>query len=283
MDNNSKKLFKIGNTKSIAYLFIGLLLVASVIVLVDLYRDKAIVKLTPSQQNKIVNLNIDLIERPPSNLNFDTKTILSYPNEFIYAYVNLPLDYTYGSNSIPLALAALISPPGDFLELGMGLFSTPLLHKIAHQQKRHLYSVDTDLDWMNKFIIYNVTLEHKMYHLKSKDDISKYGLEKNWSLVLIDHIYGSLRAFNAIAFAQNAQIVVVHDSEKTGEAGYMFGKNNMTGHFKYVCKFSLFSKRQKTYVSTTLMSNFIDLEAILTPAFQKVKTDYGHIPCDSSL
>ena len=27
----------------------------------------------------------------------------------------------------------------------------------------------------------------------------------------------------------------------------------------------------------------IDLETILTPAFKKVKTDYGHIPCDNSL
>ena len=197
--------------------------------------------------------------------------------------MNLPLDYSYGSNSIPLALAALISPPGDFLELGMGLFSTPLLHKIAYHQKRHLISVDTDLEWMNKFIIYNVTQEHKLYHLKCKDDIYKFGLEREWSLVLVDHIYGNMRAFNAIAFAQKAQLVVVHDSEKTSAAGYMYEKNNMTGHFKYICKFNLFTKGQSGYVSTTLMSNLIDLETILTPAFQKVKTDYGHIPCDISL
>ena len=122
-----------------------------------------------------------------------------------------------------------------------------------------------------------------MYHLKSQDEVNKYGIEKNWSLVLIDHIYGSMRGFNAIAFAQKAQIVVVHDSQKTSDSFYMFGKNNMTGHFKNVCKFTLFrAKKGEKYISTTLMSNFIDLEAVLTPAFQKAKTDYGHISCDSS-
>lgn len=275
----------IGSTKSISYLFIGLASVI-VIVLVSFYREKVdeIIKPSPKiQQNRIRNFNIDLNERSPKGLHLDTKTILAYPNEFIYAYVNLPLDYFYGSNLIPLALAALISSPGDFLELGMGLFSTPLLHKIAHHQKRHLISIDTNLEWMNKFIIYNVTRKHKLYHLKSKDELNNYGLEREWSLVLIDHCYSETRAFNAIAFAQKAQLVVVHDSEKAAERAYMYEKKNMTGYFKHVCKFNLLRKPENGYSSTTLMSNFIDLEAILKPAFQKVKTDYGHIPCDNSL
>ena len=135
------------------------------------------------------------------------------------------------------------------------------------------------------YYIYKVTQEHRLYHLKSKDEINKYGLDREWSLVLVDHVNGNTRAFNAIALVQKAKIVVVHDSEKVAENIYMFEKNNMTGYFnfKYVCKFNLFTKSKSGYVSTTLMSNFIDLETILTPAFKKVKTDYGHIPCDNSL
>ena len=44
--------------------------------------------------------------------------IAQKPNDFVLKYVNLPYDYKYGSNSIPLAICALISG-GDLLELGM--------------------------------------------------------------------------------------------------------------------------------------------------------------------
>ena len=44
--------------------------------------------------------------------------ILEKPNDAILKYVNLPYDYKYGSNSIPLTVAALVSD-GDLLELGM--------------------------------------------------------------------------------------------------------------------------------------------------------------------
>jgi len=44
--------------------------------------------------------------------------ILKRPNEFVLKYVNLPYDYKYGSNSIPLAISSLICD-GDLLELGM--------------------------------------------------------------------------------------------------------------------------------------------------------------------
>ncbi len=44
--------------------------------------------------------------------------IFKRPNEFVLKYVNLPYDYKYGSNSIPLAISSLICD-GDLLELGM--------------------------------------------------------------------------------------------------------------------------------------------------------------------
>ena len=120
------------------------------------------------ESKQLIDFNL-AFEKAPFRSDFGMNSLFQFPNEYIYAYVNLPLDYYFGSNLIPLALATLITPPGDFLELGMGLFSTPLLHKIAHHQKRNLVSIDTDLKWMTKFIIYNFTQEHKIYHLKSND------------------------------------------------------------------------------------------------------------------
>ena len=68
-----------------------------------------------------------------SNSFFDNKKneeniydmILKNPNDFAFKYVNLPLDYGYGSNSIPLAICGLIAD-GDLLELGMVIDSNNL-------------------------------------------------------------------------------------------------------------------------------------------------------------
>lgn len=236
----------------------------------------------PSFSEKIALANSN---PPPIDQKFSMDALVANPNEFIYAYVNLPVSPDYGSNAVPLTMAALAAPPGDFLELGMGFYSTPLLHKIARDQQRRLVSVDTDFDWMNKFIIYNSTSLHSLYYLNGYAELESYGLDRKWSLVLVDHKFATKRPLNAIAFAQNAQIVVAHDTEKRSE-GYMWMKNKMTEHFKYVCKFSLFVRKQRdheSYVSTTLMSNFIDLTALLKPAFDKVITEFGHKSCDVNL
>ena len=116
----------------------------------------------------------------------------------VFRYVPLPLDYKYGSNSIPLAVACIlaISSSGDaILELGMGSFSTPLLHSIAASNQRMLVSVDTDLNWLEKFLIYNKTSNHLIYHLEESEQMLTFGLDKTWSLVLVDHIDESKRFF----------------------------------------------------------------------------------------
>ncbi len=75
-------------------------------------------------------LKINMPFSIPKNFNFKSNdtpdptsmptfnNILKRPNEFVLKYVNLPYDYKYGSNSIPLAISSLICD-GDLLELGM--------------------------------------------------------------------------------------------------------------------------------------------------------------------
>ena len=88
--------------------------------------------------------------------------LLKNPNDVILRYVNLPYDYKYGSNSIPMAVSALLAE-GDFLELGLGMFSTPLLHKIAVDKNVKAYSIDSQHDWALKFTFYNLTDNHLVY------------------------------------------------------------------------------------------------------------------------
>lgn len=131
----------------------------------------------------LIYQNKQLIRRQKNSYFFGNKISDSFsenPIETLYRYVSLPIDYKYGSNSIPLAVAAL-STKGDILELGMGMFSTPLLHKVAIDQGRKLVSVDTEFEWVEKFAPYNISSSHKVYFL-SMDDLMVYGLEKNGDL-----------------------------------------------------------------------------------------------------
>ena len=200
------------------------------------------------------------------------------PNDFVFKYVKLPIDYGFGSNLIPLAVAALATT-GDILELGMGKFSTTLLHEISSNFDRDLISVDTNSDWVNQFAHYNSTNYHRVFSV-SYENLFTYGQDGRWGLVLIDHTNASSRYFNVIRFAKNARMVVVHDAEKINEKIYLYEKYNIASHFKYACKFSLYlSKSHTLYVSTLLLSNYIDMTEI-NQILSRIKTENGHVACD---
>ena len=69
-------------------------------------------------QNLIPNKNN--ASKSATNLKTIYDVILEKPNEIVLKYINLPYDYKYGSNSIPLVVSSLICN-GDLLELGMVL------------------------------------------------------------------------------------------------------------------------------------------------------------------
>ena len=164
----------------------------------------------------------------------------------------------------------------------MGRFSTPLLHKVSVDSNRILISVDNDLNWINQLLEYNGTELHRLIHLKSKDNMHTFGLDRSWAMVLVDHKYGEERYMDVINFAKQARLVVLHDAEKMAEQGYQYEKNRVRDSYKFACKFSIFRDPSKSiYASTLILSNFIDLK-IFEVIFDKVKTPFGHVSCDLS-
>ena len=225
--------------------------------------------------NKVTYVNCSLINKIKND---HYENLIESPNDAVFKYITLPLDYTYGSNSIPLTVASLISK-GDLLELGMGLFSTPLLHNIAAHNNRKIVSVDTSYDWLKRFLIYNLTKTHEIYHV-SESNLYEFGLNKKWGLVLVDHAKGGERYRNVISFSKLAEIVVLHDAEKMSENGYKYEHNKVRSYFLYACKFSVYPNAQKDfYTSTLILSNFIKLD-FLDGIFNRIKTDYGHVGCN---
>ena len=198
--------------------------------------------------------------------------LLDNPNDKILEYINLPYEYSYGSNSIPLVVSALLTE-GDLLELGMGMYSTPLLHKLAVSKRAQAVSIDTKLEWANHFTFYNLTNNHLVYAMDYKD-MNLFGLDKMWGLVLVDHGQADTRHINIHNFANISQIVIAHDAEDTSEHMYKYEKNRIRPLFKYSSRFSVFHQDKSTYTGTLILSNFIDVNKFHA-IFNKIKTDYG--------
>jgi hypothetical protein len=204
--------------------------------------------------------------------------ILNDPMKYIRKYVKLPFDYGFGSNSIPLTITSLLTT-GDVLELGMGFFSTPLLHNVTSDYSRQLISVDTKFEWLSKFLDFNNTKSHRVY-LVNTETIVNYGLDKKWGLVLVDHSTAGTRYLNIISMADKAQVVVAHDAEKPSDHMYKYEEKNVKKFYKYACKFSIYTSEDNSwYYSTLILSNWYDVR-ILRPIFDQVYTDYGHFSCD---
>ena len=111
--------------------------------------------------------------------------------------------------------------------------------------------------------------------------MNEYGLDKKWGIVLVDHLSGENRYLNMINFSNISQIVIGHDAEKGFEHYYKYEANKVKSYFKYACKFSIYDESRITYVSTLLLSNFIDVRSFKA-IFDKVSSDYGHASCDNN-
>jgi hypothetical protein len=207
------------------------------------------------------------------------KDLVGQPNKLVDQYIDKPLDYGYGSGLIPLLVAAL-STYGDILELGMGTFSTGMLHKVALNLNRTVVSVDSNPDWFQQMLKFQNEELHKLFLVRSSEEMHKLGTDKLWGMVFVDHIYGGERHIDIKTFANKAHIVVAHDAEKHFEDMYKYEANKIRDNFKYVCKYSLFKNKEQTqYISTYIMSNYVDLD-FLYIVFEKIKTDFGASPCD---
>ena len=155
----------------------------------------------------------------------------------------------WGSH-IPILVKVMNLSQGPVLELGMGLFSTPLLHWLCLEQKRQMVSYDNSLEWVKM----NKTFEspiHRILYTQTADWESA-GADRHWGLALVDHHPGIRRGIDAIRLKDKADYVVVHDSDLLTEYGY----ENIYQHFKY----SYDWKRRKPW--TTVLSNFYSLEGL---------------------
>lgn len=149
---------------------------------------------------------------------------------------------------IPAILKATERTDGDILELGMGVFSTPLLHYISLLSKRHLVSYDNDPGWISWADRYP-SQYHDVILVNDWDNIN---IEKPWDVVLVDHSPDIRRKEEVKRLANFGKYIIIHDSNRRFNTRY-----------KYSEIYSLFKYRQVcTFLDrhADILSNFVDLE-----------------------
>jgi len=155
------------------------------------------------------------------------------------------------SSHLPMLLEAFKRTKGDVLELGPGVFSTPILHWLCEKEKRNLVTIESDLGWLRFCRQYYQTDGHKFYHVNSFRDAAKL-INKDWGLVLVDHSPSARRVHEIRKLADKAQILVVHDANEWHERVYHLSTIYPLFKYKYLFK--------GAEPHTVLLSNFVDLK-----------------------
>lgn len=152
----------------------------------------------------------------------------------------------WGSHLPPL-LRALSLTDGPVLELGMGAFSTPVLHWLCLDTDRFLLSCDNDPFWFAQFDNF-ASPGHQLY-LAEEDRWDYAPIDDTlWSVALVDHGPHTRRKVEALRLADHCEFILVHDSQWKQNHNYRY-KEEVFPHFKFRYDYV------KTRVHTTVLSN----------------------------
>lgn len=122
----------------------------------------------------------------------------------------------WGSH-LPALVACVAETRGDVLELGVGNFSTPVLHALCGAMGRELTSVEADREWLGKMAAVYSRSWHRFY-CDVYDNICATLALKDWGVVFVDSSPGGeARAKLFSMFLPRAEFVVVHDYHKDNE------------------------------------------------------------------
>lgn len=151
------------------------------------------------------------------------------------------------STHFPLLIKAVQMTDGPVLELGSGLFSTPLLHWLCFGRKLiTLESYKHYYDFAKKF-------STDWHEVRLTDPKVPVVPEMHYSVVFVDHSPKRplTRGDDAILFKDSADYVVLHDAGKNSHDKY--GYENTYKHFKFRHDW------EGCEPHTTILSNFHDL------------------------
>jgi predicted O-methyltransferase YrrM len=115
-----------------------------------------------------------------------------------------------GASHTAALLACVLHTEGPVIELGVGAFSTPLLHAVAQMQQRTIVSLENNPEYYQYFKQYH-TENHAVVLVDSYDD---YAWETSqWDVMLIDHLPSLSRSEMLLRLHNKVRLFVAHDTE----------------------------------------------------------------------
>lgn len=122
----------------------------------------------------------------------------------------------YGSHQSVL-VKYVMKTKGVVVELGMGDYSTPILHEICKEQGRVLISAEGNKEWAERFYRYRDTL-HTVEYVYDWDKYINWLLNciQGISVIFVDHAPGERRTSDILKLQDKADYLIVHDSDEIG-------------------------------------------------------------------
>jgi hypothetical protein len=154
---------------------------------------------------------------------------------------------TYSSH-LPVLMEAVRRTTGAIVELGVGRFSTPVLHWMCSLEQRQLVSYDTSSVFLSEVEDFREPW-HDVRLITSWDWAE---LEQPWGLAFVDHAPGFRRKEDIRRLANWAEVIVVHDTCGRTDASYRFGEVWPLFKWQY---------QHPVRPRTTAVSNFADVRA----------------------
>ena len=153
-------------------------------------------------------------------------------------------DYRWGSH-LPVLTKVMSQTDGSVLEVGMGLYSTPILHWMCFDKKRELVSYDNEPE----FFHLNEQYQND-YHSVSLVKDWDINIFRKWDVVLVDQRPSRSRIDTIRKVANYANYIIVHDTQRNKK---FCDFESIYPLFKYRYTYT------KTSPNTTVLSNFKDL------------------------
>jgi len=172
------------------------------------------------------------------------------------------------SSHLPMLAAALAVSSGPVLELGTGIYSTPLLHAMCAAKGQSLLSVEFSPEWYRAMLPFQNDA-HWFDYIDQCESITPRLIARwlpapHWGLVLIDQEPGSRRAPDLVALAPYADLFVLHDTENP-DYGY---DACCAEHFTHKIEWRLTAPWTRIVSKTDVGLRWIQaLEKIIPPSF----------------
>lgn len=153
---------------------------------------------------------------------------------------------------MPILIKTFQRSEGPVLEMGMGPFSTPLLHWLCVDMKRPLVSYDNDSEYFETNKAF-ANKEHQIFLIKDWNDAKIE--DAHWGMAFLDQAPAERRKEDAKRLVNNTDFVILHDSEFSKDQ--YFGYSEIFPLFKYRYNYRRWSP------FTVVLSNLKDVERIL--------------------